>query len=175
LGARISTRPKLPRSFGGGHSYVSLRMPRLGGTSGGCTPDRSKLFGSHGQRPWIYNRLTARPSRTALALAFPSTTTRQLGGPAFWHYSTGGPPNTEEFLQLGVARFGRIDRSVGGPPARGPRGSTTFRTQAAVTDGSAGEGRRPRAGRHASGIGAYVWLRSAVAAVRPGTVHSGPA
>ena len=25
--------------------------------SGNCTPDRSKLIGSHGQRPWIYNVL----------------------------------------------------------------------------------------------------------------------
>jgi len=25
--------------------------------SGNCTPDRSKLFGSHGQRPWIYDVL----------------------------------------------------------------------------------------------------------------------
>jgi hypothetical protein len=25
-----------------------------------CTPDRSKLFGSHGQRPWIYDVLKRR-------------------------------------------------------------------------------------------------------------------
>jgi hypothetical protein len=30
--------------------------------SGGCTPDRSKLFGSHGQRPWVYNVLKPKGS-----------------------------------------------------------------------------------------------------------------
>ena len=28
-------------------------MPSRGRFPGGSTPDRSKLFGSHGQRPWI--------------------------------------------------------------------------------------------------------------------------
>src|SRR3954454_11882224 len=28
--------------------------------SAGCTPDRSKLFGSHGQRPWFHDVMTPR-------------------------------------------------------------------------------------------------------------------
>jgi hypothetical protein len=42
------------RSFGVGHPDPALRRPEPRGTPRGCTPDRSKLFGSHDQRPWFH-------------------------------------------------------------------------------------------------------------------------
>jgi hypothetical protein len=42
------------RLFGGGHSYLTLRMPKPRGISRGCTSDRSKLLGSDGSRQWSH-------------------------------------------------------------------------------------------------------------------------
>jgi hypothetical protein len=39
--------------LGNGFSYADLPDAEAGRLLGGSTPDRSKLFGSHGQRPWI--------------------------------------------------------------------------------------------------------------------------
>src|SRR5690348_8394238 len=50
----MSTGPRLLPTLFGGHSEFTLRRPWPRGTSGEGTPDRSKLFGSHGQRPWIH-------------------------------------------------------------------------------------------------------------------------
>jgi hypothetical protein len=54
LGAWMSTDRGFSRSLGGGHSDLTLRRPWPRGTPGEGTPDRSKLFGSHGQRPWFH-------------------------------------------------------------------------------------------------------------------------
>src|SRR5262249_14126563 len=45
------------RSLGGGYSDLALRRPwrRRRRRPGEGTPDRSKLFGSHGQRPWLHD------------------------------------------------------------------------------------------------------------------------
>ena len=36
---------------------LTLRRPWPRAIPGGCTPDRSKLFGSHGQRPWFHETM----------------------------------------------------------------------------------------------------------------------
>jgi hypothetical protein len=52
------------RSLGGGRSDLALRRPWPRRTPGEGTPDRSKLFGSLGQRPWFHEVMRARmPTR----------------------------------------------------------------------------------------------------------------
>jgi hypothetical protein len=58
LGAWMSTDRGFSRLLGGGPSDLTLRKPWPRGTPGESTPDRSKLFGSHGQRPWFHGIMT---------------------------------------------------------------------------------------------------------------------
>jgi hypothetical protein len=48
----------------------------------------------------------------------PPTARPWLCGPAFYPCSTGSEPNSGDFLYLGAARFGRIDRSIQEAPSR---------------------------------------------------------
>jgi hypothetical protein len=47
------------RPLGGGHSDLAGRRPWPRRTPGKGTPVRSKLFGSHGQRPWFHEVMSA--------------------------------------------------------------------------------------------------------------------
>ena len=50
---------------------------------------------------------------TNLNYLFPPPARPWLDGPAFYPCSPGGEPNSDDFLYLGAARFGRIDRPIG--------------------------------------------------------------
>ena len=69
--------------------------------AGGFTSDR-ELRRSHTET-----------EATNLNDLFPPPARPWLDGPAFYPYPPGGEPNSNDFLYLGAARFGRIDRCIG--------------------------------------------------------------
>jgi hypothetical protein len=67
--------------------------------AGGFTSDRE------------HRRSQTETEATNLNDRFPPPARPWLDGPAFYPCSPGGEPNSDDFLYVGAARFGRIDRS----------------------------------------------------------------